>query len=80
MPRILAIVGFRLTQGLRVDPVVKGSVINADALLAYLGKSSDPESVKFRNWLERGVARPAATFRGRMGIRDPIPSGTSPPP
>jgi|APIni6443716594_1056825.scaffolds.fasta_scaffold289910_2 hypothetical protein len=67
-------------QGLRDDPVVKGPVIHADALLAYLGKSSEPDSVKFRNWLAREVVRPAATIRGRLGIRDPVPTGTDPPP
>jgi hypothetical protein len=67
-------------EGLRHDPAVKGSVIHADALLAYLVKSSEPDSVKFRNWLAREVVRPAATIRGRLGVRDPVPSGAKPPP
>lgn len=62
--------------GLRHERTVKGSVIHADALLAYLAKASEPDSVKFRNWLEREVVRPAATIRDRLGIRDPVSSGT----
>ena len=27
-----------------------------------------------------GQVRPAATIRGRLGIRDPVPTGTDPPP
>jgi hypothetical protein len=66
-------------EGLRHDRAVKGSVIRADALLAYLVKSNEPDSVKFRNWLAREVVRPAATIRGRLGVHDPVPSGAKPP-
>ena len=54
------------------------SQIHADALLAYLGRANEAESVKLRNWLEREVVRPAATIRARLGIHDPVPTGTLP--
>ena len=44
--------------------------IRADALLAYLGKSTEDHSIRFRNWLEREVVRPSATIRQRLGCGD----------
>jgi len=64
--------------GLREEPAAGGAVIHADALLAYLGRANETESVKFRNWLEREVVRPAATIRARLGIHDPLPTGARP--
>ena len=55
-----------------------GTVIHADALLAYLGRANEAESVKLRNWLEREVVRPCGTICARLGIHDQVPTGTLP--
>lgn len=60
-------------EGLRDEAAAVGTVMHADALLLYLEKSTEPESVKFKNWLARDVVRPAATIRDRLGIHDPVP-------
>jgi hypothetical protein len=41
--------------------------ISAEALQVYLSKSTAPEALRFRNWLDREVLRPAAIARGRHG-------------
>jgi len=43
---------------------VKEDRIRAEALLAYLGKATETESIKFRNWLQKDVVFPAAKGRG----------------
>jgi hypothetical protein len=45
-------------------------MIRADALLAYLKRSTDDESIRFRNWLEGDVCGPSARVRRNLGIRD----------
>ncbi len=52
----------------REDAALKGWRISAEALMAYLSKATEPESLRFRNWLEREVVRPAAITRRRLGI------------
>lgn len=73
----------QLPEGLMHDARLRGLRIEAETLLAFLRKSTDPDSLKLRNWLEREVVFPAATQRRRLGIRDerrePVESGTSPP-
>jgi hypothetical protein len=66
-------------EGLRDDPAVRGQRIHADVLLAYLARSTEGDSVRFRNWLEREVVLPAAKIRQRLGIKDAVPSSTNPP-
>lgn len=56
-------------QGLLLDGR-RGLRIDADTLLECLCKATDPDSLKFRNWLEREVVMPAATLRRRRGIKD----------
>jgi len=66
--------------GVNDDPALPGPRIHADALLAYLAKSTESDSVRFRNWLEREVVRPAARVRERLGIRDALPTEAGRPP
>lgn len=73
-----AVLRRQFPDGVRDEPAAGGTVIHADALLAYLGRANEAESVKLRNWLEREVVRPAATIRARLGIHDPVPTGTLP--
>ena len=74
-----AVLHRQFPDGVRDEPAAGGTVIHADALLAYLGRANEAESVKLRNWLEREVVRPAATIRARLGIHDPLPTCTPPP-
>ena len=53
------------------DPRLKGERIRADTLLAYLRKSTETDSIKFRNWLERDVVLPSARMRGMPGVEGP---------
>ena len=43
--------------------------LSDDALIAHLGKHSDPAAIRFRNWAEREIAFPAQRLRKRFGIR-----------
>ncbi|MCG2591730.1 hypothetical protein LZ009_02945 [Ramlibacter sp. XY19] len=45
------------------DEGLKGDRIRAEALLAYLRKATETDSIKFRNWLEKDVVSPAAKAR-----------------
>lgn len=72
-----AVLHRQFPDGVRDEPAAGGTVIHADALLAYLGRANEVESVKLRNWLEREVVRPAATIRARLGIHDPVPNGVT---
>lgn len=54
----------------RPNPDSKGQRIRADALHAYLRKSTDPASLRFRNWLAKEVLYPADRVRERLGIRE----------
>jgi hypothetical protein len=74
-----AVLRKQFPDALRDEPTVNGSVIRADALLGYLGQSTEGDSVKFRNWLEREVARPASTIRRRSGVGDAAFAETLPP-
>jgi len=74
-----AVLQRQFPEGLRDDPATRGQRIHADALLVYLARSSEGNSVKFRNWLEREVVFPAAKIRQRLGIRDSVPSGANQP-
>ena len=71
-------------EALMDDTRLRGLRIEAEALLALLRRSTDPDSLKLRNWLEREVVFPAATQRRRLGIRDeprePPPGATPPDP
>ena len=40
--------------------------ISAEALADYLAKSTDPDSLRFKRWLEREVAVPARRLRGSL--------------
>lgn len=53
-------------QGLRHERAFHGPAIRADALLAYLEKSTSTESIKLRIWLEKDVLHPAETIRRRL--------------
>ena len=64
----------QLPEGLMHDPRLRGLRIEAEALLAFLRRSTDPDSLKLRNWLEREVVFPAATQRRRLGIREEPPA------
>jgi hypothetical protein len=75
-----AVLRQQFPEGLRDDAAARGPMIHADALLAYLARSTEPGSVRFRNWLEREVVFPAARIRQRLGIRDAVPSGSKQPP
>jgi hypothetical protein len=71
-----------MPEALVVDARLRGLRIEAEALLALLRRSTDPDSLKLRNWLEREVVFPAATQRRRLGIRDEppeTPPSTTPP-
>jgi hypothetical protein len=61
-------------QGLSGDAGTHDERIHADALLAYLDKSTDAQSLKFRHWLRREVVFPATRVRERLGIRDEVPT------
>lgn len=69
LPRV-AVLQRQFRQALLEDLKLRGHRIQADALLSYLGKSTDADSIKFRNWLEREVVFPAAMVRRRLGIHD----------
>ena len=58
-------------EGVRADRSLKGHRILAEALLDYLSKSTDSDTLRFRNWLEREVVKPAAIRRRRLGHRRP---------
>ena len=64
-------------QGLRDDAAGRGPRIHADALLAYLARSTEADAIRFRNWLQREVVFPAAKIRQRLGIRDAVPTGSA---
>ena len=66
-------------EAVRDEAAAIGPVIRADALLRYLARSTDADSLKFRNWLERQVVIPAATIRRRAGIPDAAPEGAGQP-
>lgn len=72
LPRAAVLRG-QFPNGVRTDPALPGERILAEALLAYLQKSTDGQSLRFRNWLEREVVLPAAKQRERLGIRDDPP-------
>lgn len=42
--------------------------IEADTLRLHLAHATDDTALRFRNWLERDVCRPAAEMRRRLGI------------
>ena len=54
----------------RPDAHSKSQRMRADALHAYLRKSTDPASLRFRNWLAKEVLFPAERVRERLGIRE----------
>lgn len=62
-----AVMQLQFPQACRADG---GLRISAEALHAYLRKSTDPASIRFRNWLEREVIYPAEQVRRRLGIGD----------
>lgn len=66
-----AVLRSQFPQAIQHDPELRGDRIRVDALLAYLSKSTDADSLRFRNWLERDVDFPAAAVRRRLGIKDP---------
>jgi hypothetical protein len=51
----------------RIDASAREARILAEALLAYLAKSTEPDSIRFRNWIERDVVVPGASVRRRRG-------------
>jgi hypothetical protein len=71
-----AVLRSHFPDGVQEDRAISGHRIHDDALLEYLAKSTDANSLKFRNWLEREVALPGAKVRQRLGIRDQPPSST----
>lgn len=60
--------------GVQDDPALGSKRIRADALRAYLGKATEADSVRFRNWLQREVVFPSAKVRQRLGIPDDAPA------
>jgi hypothetical protein len=69
-----AVLREQFPQGLSGDAQTHDERIHADALLAYLEKSTDAVSLKFRHWLRREVVFPATRVRERLGIRDEVPA------
>lgn len=65
-----AVMQHHYPEGCRLDTDSKVQRISADALHAYLCKSTDPASLRFKHWLEREVIYPAEQIRRRLGIRD----------
>jgi hypothetical protein len=68
-----AVLREQFREGLSGDAATHDERIHADALLAYLEKSTDAASLKFRHWLRREVVFPATRVRERLGIRDEVP-------
>jgi hypothetical protein len=60
--------------GVQEDRAISGHRIQVEALIQYLAKSTEGDSIKFRNWLDRDVALPGAKVRERLGIKDPPPT------
>jgi hypothetical protein len=54
-------------EGVRAADGRTAGRISAEALQVYLSKSTGPDALRFRNWLEREVVRPAAIARRRLG-------------
>lgn len=71
-----AVLRAQFPDGVQEDPAISGHRIHDDALLEYLAKSTDANSLKFRNWLEREVVLPGTQVRKRLGIREEPPSAT----
>jgi hypothetical protein len=59
-----AVLRSRFPADLRHDESLQGERIRAEALLDYLRKATETDSIKFRNWLEKDVVFPAARARG----------------
>ena len=55
-------------EGVHEDSGLGGHRILAAALLSYLSKSTEPDSLRFKVWLERNVVLPAANLRRRSAI------------
>jgi hypothetical protein len=71
-----AVLQAQFPDGVQEDPAISGHRIHADALHQYLAKSSEANSLKFRNWLEREVVLPGAKVRERLGIKDQPPAAS----
>jgi hypothetical protein len=69
-----AVLREQFRHGLSGDAGTHDERIHAEALLAYLEKSTDAQSLKFRHWLRREVVFPATRMRERLGIRDEAPA------
>ena len=59
-----AVVRTQFASDLKQDKALKGDRIRAEALLDYLRKATETDTIKFRNWLERDVVLPSARMRG----------------
>lgn len=53
--------------------------IFAEALADYLAKSTEADSIKFRNWVQREVISPGEKVRARFGIKKRSPADTQSP-
>ena len=50
--------------------------VRDDALVEHLGKTTDGSALRFRTWIDRDIAFPAAKERKRLGIRPEPPFDT----
>jgi hypothetical protein len=73
LPRPQALAS-RFPGRVRLGSPPRESRILAEALLDYLATSTEPDSIRFRIWLERVVIAPGATVRDRLGIRGRSPA------
>ena len=69
MPRD-AVLRAQFPADLQHDAGLKGERIRAEALLTYLRKATEADSIRFRNWLEKDVVFPAAKARQSPGPRN----------
>lgn len=75
-----AVLQAQFPDGVQEDPAISGHRIHVEALHQYLAKSTEANSLKFRNWLEREVVLPGAKVRQRLGIKDQPPDASEQPP
>lgn len=71
-----AVLARLLPAGLHASEGSTGPCARADELMTLLAESSQPETVKFKNWVQREVYLPSAAAR-RAGDRPTSPARDS---
>ena len=51
----------------------EAAYVRDDAMVEHLGKTMDGGALRFRTWIERDIAKPAANVRKRRHIRPEPP-------